>query len=249
MNEKRCRICGEVKPLASFAFRKDSQNYRSECKQCNNERSRQWRLTHHERCCELNRRYRVEHREELNTYSKKYQSEHLEAFRKYNKHYRENMTSEQKRKQAIRDKRYRDSLKDNPEYLEKRRQWNRESAKRTRKHHTQYEQIRKQYDPEFKLKKQIRNSIRQAFNRRFSNKPCHTEEIVGCTVQELYEHLCRTFESHYGVMYSGQDVHIDHITPLSVACSQEQIVTLNHWSNLQLLTPEDNLLKSDRREF
>lgn len=246
MNEKQCRTCGEVKPLASFAFRKDSQKYRSECRQCNNKRCKQWRLLHPERCRELNQKYRVEHREELNAYSKKYQSEHLEAFRKYNKHYRENMTPEQKHKQAVREKRYLDSVRDNPEYIEKRKQWSRESAKRTRKHHTQYEQLRKRYDPEFKLKKQIRNSIRQAFNRRATGKPCPTEKIIGCTVQELYNYLCRTFETRYGIAYSGQDVHIDHIAPLSVAHSQEQIIALNHWSNLQLLAPEDNLAKSDQ---
>ncbi len=244
-DKKQCRLCGEYKLLSNFVFRNDSQRYRSECRQCNNERTRNWRLNNLEHCRELSRKYREQHKDELNLYSKRYQSSHLEKFREYNKRYRDNMSPEQKLKQRIRDKRYVESARNNPVYLEKRRQWSRESARRTCKHHTRYEQLRKQYDAEFKLKKQIRNSIRQAFKRRVSDKSCHTEEIIGCSVQELYQHLCNTFEKRYGIEYSGQDVHIDHIIPLSLAETTEEIISLNHWSNLQLLTPQDNLSKSD----
>ncbi len=244
-NEKQCRLCGEVKSLSHFVFRKDSQKYRSECRQCCNARSKKWRAENTQRAHELNRMYREQHRAELNEYSKRYQKAHLKEFREYNRRYRENMTPEQKEKQALRDKRYLENARKRPEYLEKRRQWGRESAKRTRKHHTQYEQLRKSYDVEFRLKKQIRNSVRQAFKRRISSKPCSTEEIVGCTTQELYLHLCSTFEKRYGIEYQGQDVHIDHIVPLSLAKTQDEIIAFNHWSNLQLLTPEDNLAKSD----
>lgn len=102
--------------------------------------------------------------------------------------------------------------------------------------------LRMPENAEFKLKKQTRNSVRQAFKRRISSKPCSTEEIVGCTTQELYLHLCSTFEKRYGIEYQGQDVHI---VPLSLAKTQDEIIAFNHWSNLQLLTPEDNLAKSD----
>ena len=242
---KCCKTCGIVKPLSAFAFRSDSKKYRNECRQCCNARYRRWRLEHHDRCRELGQRYRSQHREELAKYNKEYQQAHLDKFREYNKRYREKMSEGQKLKQKIRENRYLESAKKDPQYYERRRRWSRESARRTRTHHTAYEQYRKLYDAEFKLKRQIRNSVRQAFLRRSSSKRCHTEEIVGCTIQELYEHLCRTFEDRYGVAYQGQQVHIDHIIPLSLAETKDEIITLNHWSNLQLLTPEDNLAKSN----
>ena len=31
---KECRLCGKVKPLSEFYFRKDSKAHRSECKEC-----------------------------------------------------------------------------------------------------------------------------------------------------------------------------------------------------------------------
>ena len=37
---KECRMCGKVKPLSDFYYRKDSKTYRSECKQCANEKAR-----------------------------------------------------------------------------------------------------------------------------------------------------------------------------------------------------------------
>lgn len=34
MGFKECRLCKQVKPLSEFYYRKDSKEYRSECKQC-----------------------------------------------------------------------------------------------------------------------------------------------------------------------------------------------------------------------
>ena len=34
MKTKKCSKCGEVKELSEFYFRKDSQEYRNECKKC-----------------------------------------------------------------------------------------------------------------------------------------------------------------------------------------------------------------------
>lgn len=36
----RCRVCGKLKPLTEFYFRKDTGTYRSECKDCLKERER-----------------------------------------------------------------------------------------------------------------------------------------------------------------------------------------------------------------
>lgn len=37
---KVCRLCGKTKSLSEFYFRKDSNEYRSECKTCTKERQR-----------------------------------------------------------------------------------------------------------------------------------------------------------------------------------------------------------------
>ena len=40
-------------------------------------------------------------------------------------------------------------------------------------------------------------------------------------------------------------LHIDHIIPISSAKTKEDVIKLNHYSNLQYLFAEDNLEKGD----
>lgn len=48
-----------------------------------------------------------------------------------------------------------------------------------------------------------------------------------------------------GVEWIGQPCHIDHIIPLATAHTVEDVYRLCHYTNLRLLTPEDNMDKSD----
>ena len=40
-------------------------------------------------------------------------------------------------------------------------------------------------------------------------------------------------------------MHLDHIIPLSWAINDEEVYTLNHYSNFQIITAEENLDKKD----
>lgn len=43
--------------------------------------------------------------------------------------------------------------------------------------------------------------------------------------------------------------HIDHKIPLATAKSKEDIIKLCHYTNLQLLTAEDNMKKHDKIDW
>ena len=245
-----CRVCGEEKPLDEFRLRGDSGRRRTECKGCLSRYLKQYRSKNKQHIAELDKRWRVEHKKELAEYQLNWQRNNREKCRAYNKKSSQNMTEERKNKARARSKRYRDARIDNPEYIEYKRLKNRESTKRRRKKITAYEENRKKTDPVFKLKKQIRNEIRMSFNRRGFRKSERTEAIVGCTLQELYEHLCKTYLIRYGEKYNGNGVvHIDHIIPLAKAHTEEDVRKLCRWDNLQLLTAEDNLIKNADESF
>ena len=247
---KICRLCGEEKPLIEFRIRGDSGKRRTECRECLSKYLKKYRSENKEHIAKLNKDWREAHKEELTIYNKKYQLAHLDQFRKYNKKYRENMTEEQKQMQHERDKRYRERWSQNPDYIERRRTWSRESGKRRRKKITAYEENRKKIDPVFKLKKQIRGEIRASFNRRGYRKSERTEYIVGCTLTELYAHLCMTYRVRYGKEYNAKEVvHIDHIIPLSNAHTKKEVIELCRWDNLQLLTAKDNLIKNANKSL
>ena len=42
--------------------------------------------------------------------------------------------------------------------------------------------------------------------------------------------------------------HVDHIKPLSLATTEQQIIELNHYTNLQPLWAVDNIKKSNKYE-
>ncbi len=245
-----CRVCGEEKPLDEFRLRSDTGKRRTECKSCLSEYLKKYRSENKQHISELNKKWVETHKEELSEYRLNWQRNNREKYRAYNKKSTQNMNEERRARANLRSRKYREARKDDVEYIEKRRAWNRESTKRRRKKITAYEENRKKIDPIFKLKKQIRNEIRMSFNRRGFRKFERTEEIVGCSLQELYDHLCKTFESRYGEKYNGNRVvHIDHVIPLANAHTEEEVRKLCRWENLQLLTAEDNLIKNADESF
>ena len=87
--------------------------------------------------------------------------------------------------------------------------------------------------------------ISHSFRRKGYTKRSKTFEILGAEYDIVWEHLKNTWYSNYGTDYNGEDYEIDHIKPLSLANTEGEIIKLCHYSNLQLLTPEDNLKKSN----
>lgn len=110
-----------------------------------------------------------------------------------------------------------------------------------------YKKKRMLYDPLFKLKENIKTSFYIALNKRGYTKKSKTYEILGCTYPELKQYLENRFElwmnwSNHG-LYNGELNYgwdIDHIIPLSSAQTEEDIIKLNHYTNLQPLCSKVN---------
>lgn len=243
---KRCRLCGKLKEINEFPIRSDTGMRRNECHECKLNYLKKYRANpeHKKRAQYLNKRYRKTHFEELKEYNTIYQKTHLEKYRLYNKLSRERMDDERRKKEKERNKRYRENHKNDIEYLERVREWSRQSSKRRRKKITAYEEARKKSDPVFKLKKQLRNEVRTSFERRGFRKIGRTEQITGLSSGDLYNWLQQTYEKRYGIFWDGkEEVHIDHIKPLATAHTVDEVIKLNHYTNLQLLKSKDNLEK------
>lgn len=98
-------------------------------------------------------------------------------------------------------------------------------------------------DPIYKAKRQAQLSIWKAFN---NNGCISSEKIkywVGCSADELTDHLKRTWRKEYHMEWDGQPYNVDHIIPLITARTIEDVKRLNHYTNLRLITPEDNFAK------
>jgi hypothetical protein len=99
-------------------------------------------------------------------------------------------------------------------------------------------------DVVYKLKQNIRNTILRGLENKKSKL---TEEILGCSIQELIQHLQNQFTEGMSWDNHGKNGwHIDHKFPLAKASSESEIYKLNHYTNLQPLWEEENLRKSDK---
>lgn len=99
----------------------------------------------------------------------------------------------------------------------------------------------------FRCKCLIRANINSIFKRKNIKKDSKTEEILGCSYSFLKNYLENKFENwmswdnhgyYNGSLNYGWD--IDHIIPLSKSTTKEEIMKLNHYTNLQPLCSKIN---------
>ena len=92
--------------------------------------------------------------------------------------------------------------------------------------------------------------IKDCFKRKSIIKNEKSEEILGCNIDFFQKYLLKTYKKNYGIEWDGiEKVHIDHIIPLSTANTEEEVIKLCHYTNLQLLKAKDNLKKSNKIDW
>lgn len=201
--------------------------------------------------------YRASHRKELAEKQREYYRSHLAQRRAYSKDYQE----KHKLEQAERSKKHRAKNLERVKSLQK--EWRESNAKHLREYQKRYYAKHKQQilangrrswekrknDPMLKLRQRMRTRIRTALKAYDGNMAASTREIIGCGWDDLWRHLLATWEANYGRPWQGEPFHVDHITPLSFARTEEEVKELCHYGNLQMLTPEDNLRKHDKFEL
>ena len=101
-------------------------------------------------------------------------------------------------------------------------------------------------DELFAMKVRLRNLIRNSFRKQGYKKfDKNTETIVGISYGGFKLYMETKFLE--GMTWENRgEWHIDHITPISSAKSEEELIKLSHYSNLQPLWAEDNLSKSNK---
>lgn len=116
---------------------------------------------------------------------------------------------------------------------------------KNREKYNSYWRRRKKEDTNFNLLTNMRSRLTGYLKKLNISKKNKTFEIVGCTPQELKEHLEKQFVE--GMTWDTRNRwHIDHIVPLSSAKTEEEFYELCHFTNLQPLWAIDNIKKRDK---
>lgn len=117
------------------------------------------------------------------------------------------------------------------------------TAEETRARQAAYKRNKRQSDPLFKLRSDMGTAIANALSAKGHVKRKSTVEIIGCTFEELKQHIESQFLS--GMSWANRKLwHIDHIVPQKLATTEAHILMLNHYSNLRPLWSIDNQQKA-----
>jgi hypothetical protein len=217
METKVCKKCGEEKNVCEFGKLKSSKDgLLYSCKECNNKRSVEYRKNNPEKILELTRNWTRKNPDSVYNRHKKWRKENPEKVKE------------------LREEWY----KKNPE---KRLEYRKNYKPRKQ----QQRKERRKIDPLFVLTNNLRSRMYKFLITLNITKKNTTFEIVGCSPQELKEHLENKFVS--GMSWENRtEWHIDHIIPLSSAKTEEELYKLCHYTNLQPLWEEENLKKSNK---
>ena len=108
-----------------------------------------------------------------------------------------------------------------------------------------YHQRRLLSDRVYKVRDCIRNLIRCSIWKRGYTKRSRTQEILGIGYPEFKLYMERQFVT--GMSWGNHgEWHIDHIIPLASAQSEDDVIRLNHYTNLQPLWAIDNIRKGSK---
>ncbi len=112
---------------------------------------------------------------------------------------------------------------------------NRSRLNKARKH-------RYSTDTLFQLQLRLRGRTSTAFSKQGYTKKSKTFELIGCTQEDLFKHIEDQFTE--GMSWDRfNEIEIDHIIPLSSAQTEEELIKLCHYTNLQPLWTEHNRIK------
>ena len=268
---KICSKCGLEKPLSDFYKDKHkSSGYKSSCIECEMKRrepfkNKEFALKQEEakKLLEqgLKKCTRCNQIKELSEYSKDKSSnngyratckqcdkEYMQSEqgkisqKKSQEKYRKSENGKKKRAEAL--ARYNLTEKGKATYL---RYYKSEKKRITR---NKYISDRMENDILFRFENQVRHLINHSIERKGYKKNSRTFEIIGIPFDQFYSYLLQTYKKNYGVEWDGiEPVHIDHIVPLATAKTEDEVIKLCYYTNLQLLRAQDNLEKHDRLDW
>ncbi len=105
-----------------------------------------------------------------------------------------------------------------------------------------YYSERRKNDPLYKLNRLLLCRMTAAFKRKSWKKGLGAEKLLGCDYKTAFDHMEKQFTE--GMCWENHGKwHIDHIIPLASAKTEEELVKLFHYTNLQPLWKKDNLSK------
>ena len=253
---KKCKKCEEVKSLDEFnnsAKGKNGKN--SQCRNCNklyyknnkdrhSELGKEYRDKNKEKIIKISKEYYKNNKERILEEAKKYQNKNKEKISEKSKEYYKN----NKEKINQKEKEYRDKNKEKiKEFYKNNKQKFSEKYKKYRNKNKEKinrrARERRKTNPLFKLRCLITSNIGMSLKNKGYTKKTKTYNMLKCDYNFFMTWLNGVASN--GNTYGIGDLHLDHVIPISLAETEDEAYLLNHYSNYQLLSADENLAKGN----
>jgi len=122
--------------------------------------------------------------------------------------------------------------------------WNKEYSNKNKNKRNERAREKWKTNPLFNLKNRIRGLIHISLKNKGYDKKTKTYNMLKCDYNFFMQWLNGLASN--GHTYGIEDLHLDHVVPSSLAETEDELILLNHYSNLQLLTADENLTKGNR---
>lgn len=228
-----CVDCGKQKPLLDF--HKKRSCLQPACKPCANKRAKKYRAENPEKVRDSLRRYYHDNKEKCSIDKRiRYEKNRDELKKKQREYNRKNRESIARKARQYREKNREIVAARNRDWKQRNREYVNNKAKEAR-----------QTDPMAALMQRVRVRLNDAIRRNGYKKSSKTNEILGCTWEELKLYFEELFKE--GMSWQNRsEWHIDHIIPIASAKSEKELIELCHYTNLQPLWAKENMSKGAR---
>jgi hypothetical protein len=106
-----------------------------------------------------------------------------------------------------------------------------------------WDKVKRTQDPTYKLRRSTSNRISRAIKLRGFSKKSNTSTILGCDWETLKVHMESLFKP--GMSWDNYGLwEIDHIVPCFTTDDENELIKLNHYTNLQPLWKSEHLVKT-----
>jgi len=249
----KCIKCGVEKDISEFYINKSNKSGVSgACKPCKRLQVMSYRENNLEKVNERVSKYREKNKESASEYNKKWREENKEYKKVKDKEYqilnsdkiksnRRNLYLKNKETELATAKIWRENNKEHKKQKDK--EYNSLNKDKRNNRHNE----RMKTDNVYNLSHITRGLIQKSIRSGGYTKKSKTYEILGCSFEDFKLYLESRFIHwmswenrglYNGELNYGWD--IDHIIPISSAKTEEEIIKLNHYTNLQPLCSYTN---------
>lgn len=219
---KHCTRCATDKAIDQFNnISKSSDGKDGYCKECRSILHKEYRAQNGDLIKQKSLESRRGRRDEINALAKKYREANKDAVQLRNRV---------------------SWLKNKHKYNEYHREYRQNNKAELAIKKRERSKNRARIDPVYAMRVRIRGLISASIRNYGWTKKSRTHEILGCSYKEFVVHIEKQFTK--GMSWDRKsEIHIDHIVPLSSAKNEEDVLALNHFTNLRPMWAVANISK------